>query len=100
MASLTFAECLEGLGHALALLLPLQPLAVLAANIASDGVEDALVPVVSRDPAELFEFEQVLNGVGFNLSEQLSVRRDEYCTAVAFDITDSLMSSRRYSALA
>jgi hypothetical protein len=44
-----FRKMLQGIQHTIHLLLSLQPLAVLAADIASNGIQNALESVVARN---------------------------------------------------
>jgi hypothetical protein len=60
---------LQRVVHASHLLLTLQPFPMLAANIARDGIEDALKSVGSGDLAELFQFQKEKYGVCLDFFE-------------------------------
>jgi hypothetical protein len=70
IAHLALAERLESVKHGITFLLALKPLAVLAADITSNRIEDTLIPVVTSDLAKLLEFEQVVDGMSLDFSER------------------------------
>ena len=66
---LPICEVLERIFHAVFLVQTLDPPAILATDIASDRVENTLVPIHSRDLALLLQLEEEVNRVRLDLTK-------------------------------
>jgi hypothetical protein len=64
---LAIGKMIQGTVHAFHFMLPLKPLAVLAADISGNCVKYALKPVIARNFALFLQFQKIENGMRFDL---------------------------------
>jgi hypothetical protein len=74
---LPFTKCLEDVQHTSSLLLSLDPFTVLASNIAGDGIEDALIAVITCNKAQLLQLEKVEDCMSLDLPERHTGGEDQ-----------------------